>query len=89
MRIQGRTLRASNLAERRVLLSLGVDHHNFRLSRRLNPFAVARCVRRLASGRGGDLPALKAMLAKKMPPAAPVLPDSTSTPRSDGEQRAA
>jgi hypothetical protein len=89
MRIQGRTLRASNLAERRVLLSLGVDHHNFRVSRRLNPFAVARHVKRLASGRGGDMPALKAMLAKKVSPAPPVLPDSTTEPRSNDEQRAA
>jgi hypothetical protein len=89
MRIQGRTLRASNLAERRVLLTLGIDHHNFRVPRRLNPFAVARHVKRLASGRGGDLPALKALLTKMMPPALPELPDSTSEPRSDGEQHAA
>jgi hypothetical protein len=88
MRIQGRTLRASNLAERRVLLTLGVDHHNFRVSRRLNPFAVARHIKRLASGRGGDLPALKAMLAKRAP-TPPQLPDSTTEPRTDGEQRAA
>ena len=89
MRIQGRTLRASNLAERRVLLTLGVDHHNFRVSRRLNPFAVARHIKRLACGRGGDLPALKAMLAKKAGPLPPQLPDSTTEPRTDGEQRAA
>ncbi len=88
MRIQGRTLRASNLAERRVLLTLGIDHHNFRVSRRLNPFAVARAVKRCAAGKG-DLPALKAMLAKRMPPMPPALPDSTTEPRSDDEQRAA
>jgi hypothetical protein len=89
MRIQGRILRASDLRERRVLLSLGIDHLNFRVPRRLNPFAVARHIKRLASGRGGDLPALKAMLAKKVSPAPPVLPDSTTAPRSDDEQRAA
>ena len=89
MRIQGRTLRASNLAERRVLLTLGIDHLNFRVSRRLNPFAVARHVKRLASGRGGDLAVLKALLAKKAPPTPPELPDSTTEPRTDGEQRAA
>jgi hypothetical protein len=88
MRIQGRTLRASNLSERRVLLSLGIDHLNFRVSRRLNPFAVARHVRRVAEGTG-NLPALKAMLTRRMPPAPPALPDSTSEPRRDGEQRAA
>ena len=88
MRIQGRTLRASNLAERRVLLTLGIDHHNFRVSRRLNPFAVARAVRACAAGTG-DLPGLRAMLAKRTPPVPPQLPDSTTEPRTDGEQRAA
>jgi hypothetical protein len=88
MRIQGRVLRASNLAERRVLLTLGIDHLNFRVPRRLNPFAVVRHVKRLAAGRG-DLPAFKALLARKMPPSPPELPDSTTEPRTDGEQRAA
>ena len=87
MRIQGRVLRASNLAERRVLKTLGVDF--LRIPRRSNPFAVVRCIKRLASGRGGDMPALKALLAKKTPQMPPVLPDSTSEPRTDGEQRAA
>jgi len=59
MRVQGRTLRPSNLAERRVLKALGVDF--LRVPRRANPFAIARHVKRLASGRGGDLPALKAL----------------------------
>ncbi len=75
MRIQGRTLRASNLAERRVLLTLGIDHLNFRVSRRLNPFAVARSSSAAPPARG-DMPALKAMLAKRMPPVPPALPDS-------------
>jgi hypothetical protein len=89
MRIQGRTLRASNLAERRVLLTLGIDHHNFRVPRRLNPFAIARHVKRLASGRGGDLPALKTLLVKKVATTPPQLPDSTSEPRTDDQPRAA
>jgi hypothetical protein len=84
MRIQGRCLHPSNLAERRVLKGLGVDF--LRIPRKKNPFAIARCVRKLAAGRG-DLPALKAMLAK--PPAPPSLPDSTSAPRPDADQRAA
>jgi hypothetical protein len=86
MRIQGRILRASDLRERRVLKSLGVDF--LRVPRRANPFAVARHIRRLASGRGGDIEALRALM-KKVSPAPPVLPDSTTEPRSDGEQRAA
>jgi hypothetical protein len=84
MRIQGRCLHASNLAERRVLKCLGVDF--LRIPRRKNPFAIARSIRKLAAGRG-DLPALKAMLAK--PPMPPSLPDSSSEPRPDAEQRAA
>jgi hypothetical protein len=84
MRIQGRCLHASNLAERRVLKTLGVDF--VRVPRKHNPFAIARCVRKLAAGRG-DLQALKAMLAK--PPVPPSLPDSTTEPRPDADQRAA
>jgi hypothetical protein len=60
MRIRGRVLRASTLAERRVLKALGVDA--LRVPRRLNPFAVARALRRVAAGTGGDLPALKKLL---------------------------
>jgi hypothetical protein len=79
MRIQGRLLRASNLAERRVLKSLGLDA--LRVPRRLNPFMVARHVKKLAAGTGGDLPALREMLKKYRRPELPVLPDSTSEPR--------
>jgi len=94
MRIQGRQLRASNLAERRVLKSLGTDV--LRVPRKLNPFAVARHIRKIASGTGGNLPELRAALAKApasqlspMPtstdvpcmPIVPSLPDSTSEPR--------
>jgi hypothetical protein len=83
MRIQGRSLRPSNLAERRVLLGLGIDPFHFRVRRGLNPFVVARHVRKLAGGVGGDRPALRALLAKNTT-RPPELPDSTSVPR-DGE----
>jgi hypothetical protein len=92
MRIQGRQLRASTLAERRVLKALGTDV--LRVPRKLNPFAVARHIRKIASGTGGNLPDLRAMLVKapvmvKAPnvagipdtPVVPSLPDSTSEPR--------
>ncbi len=62
MRIQGRQLRASNLAERRIMKALGTDV--LRVPRRLNPFAVARFIKRLASSTGGNLPELRAMLVK-------------------------
>ena len=84
MRIQGRTLHPATLAERRVLKSLG--HDMLRVRRGINPFVVARQVRKIALGLGGDLPALRSLLAKNNP--APVeLPDSTSEPR--GGQHAA
>ena len=97
MRIQGRQLRASNLAERRVLKALGTDV--LRVPRKLNPFAVARHIRKIAAGTGGNLPELRACAGEAAgeaarpsgapPPAptcrdmpvVPALPDSTSEPR--------
>ena len=75
MRIQGRLLRPSTLAERRVLTSLGVDA--LRVPRRLNPFAVARHIRKLAGG-SGDWARLRQSL--RLPKPTPELPDSTSEP---------
>jgi hypothetical protein len=85
MRIQGRCLRPSNLAERRVLKSLGLD--SLRVPRRLNPFAVARQLRKVALGTGGDLPALRALLTKERERPVVDLPDSIPVPR--GDERAA
>jgi len=95
MRIQGRLLRPSTLAERRILKALGTDV--LRVPRKLNPFAVARHIRKIAAGTGGNLPELRAMLGAKSVgrpttvasapvispdmPGIPVLPDSTSEPR--------
>ncbi|MFO0675329.1 MAG: hypothetical protein U0169_02265 [Polyangiaceae bacterium] len=80
MRIQGRILRPATLGERRVLKALGLD--SLKVRRGMNPFAVARHVRKLAVGRGGDLPALRSMLLATKP--VPELPDSTNEPRTDG-----
>jgi hypothetical protein len=77
-------LRPSTLAERRVLKSLGLD--SLRVPRRLNPFAVARQVKKVALGTGGDLPALRALLTKNARPVID-LPDSIPVPR--GDERAA
>jgi hypothetical protein len=79
MRINGRCLRASNISERRVLKSLGLDV--LRVPRRLNPFSIARHIKKLAAGTGGNLPELRALLEKHERPAPPALPDSTSEPR--------
>jgi hypothetical protein len=63
MRINGRTLRPSNLAERRLLLSLGTAA--LRVPRNMNPFTVARRLRRAARGES-DEHALARELAAKM-----------------------
>ena len=88
MRIQGRTLRPADLAQRRVLKSLGVDE--LRVPRRMNPFAVARHIRRLAAGKGGDVQALRALVARRQGPPLE-LPDSRPNDDSHGhgEDRAA
>lgn len=52
MRVNGRTLRPSTLAERRLLLSLGTA--SLRVPRSMNPFAVARRLRRAAQGNSPD-----------------------------------
>ena len=83
MRIQGRLLRPSTLAERRVLKSLGVDA--LRVPRRSNPFAVARLIRRASLG-GPHMAKLKALVHCPAPVPAE-LPDSTSESRE--EERAA
>ncbi len=93
MRITGRILRPSNLAERRLLKSLGFDF--IRVSRAFNPYAVARLVKRITGG-GDDIRKLKIICSKKPgfgpisppPPPPPAdLPDSTSEPR-EGERAA-
>ncbi len=48
MRIIGRLLRPSTLAERRLLIGLGTDA--VRVPRNMNPFTVARRFRRAAKG---------------------------------------
>ena len=64
MRILGRTLRASDLRERRVLIALGVDPVvGLRVPRSENPFAVARTIKRLARDND-DITFLK-MIARK------------------------
>jgi hypothetical protein len=83
MRIQGRLLRPENLAERRVLKSLGVDF--LRVPRKYNPFSVARLVHRASQG-GLDTAKLRALATKRPVPVE--LPDSTSEPRREAEQAA-
>jgi len=60
MRINGRLLRPSTLAERRVLKGFGVDY--IRVPRRHNPYAVARQVQRLARGAVAELQIVKEVI---------------------------
>lgn len=62
MRINGRTLRPSTLAERRLLLSLGTEA--LRVPRDMNPFTVARRLRRAAKGTTSDHDFARALAAK-------------------------
>ncbi len=82
MRIHGRIIRPSTLSERRVLKALGLDA--VRVRRGVNPYAVARIIRRASLG-GADMSKLRAILAPRPEPAP--LPDSTSEPR-EGERAA-
>lgn len=64
MRINGRILRPSDLSERRVLLSLGVDPLlGLRVPRSANPYHVARCVRRIARAHNDDMQLLRGIVA--------------------------
>jgi len=81
MRITGRTVRPSNLAERRLLLSVGVTC--VRVARSQNPYAVARRIARLA--RGGDAADLLRLVTADRP--LRPLPFPLPTPDLDGPPR--
>jgi hypothetical protein len=69
MRICGRTLRPSTLAERRVMLALGFP--TLRVPRGMNPFIVARRVSRLARGHTDDHAYLRELVRAQRRPAPP------------------
>ena len=78
MRIAGRSLRPSNLAERRVMLALGFS--TIRVPRHANPFIVARRVSRLAKGHTDDHVYLRGLVHaqhKAVPPVPQPEPDTT------------
>lgn len=62
IRIRGRRIYPSTLAERRVLLSLGA--YPFYVPRGVSPYLVARKVARVALGQSPDLVMLREVLAK-------------------------
>jgi len=83
MRIQGRLLRPATLAERRVLLSLGVTA--LRVPRKFNPFHVARVVRRVALGPAEDMKLLRSLARRPLVPVVAVPSPGVDTPVPVGE----
>jgi hypothetical protein len=80
-RIQGRTLRPSTLAERRLLLSLGVDSVlGMRVPRSKNPYQVARVLRRLAVGASPDASMLRNIIEANKSKSVPHLPYCINEP---------
>lgn len=80
-RIQGRTLRPSTLAERRMLLSLGVDSIvGLRIPRSKNPYQVARVIKRLAEGINPDAALLRKIIETNRSKSVPHLPYCISEP---------
>jgi len=78
MRICGRVLRPSTLAERRLLLGY-FGASSLRVPRSQNPFAVARRLRRLA-GNNTDLASIKAIVGRTQKPLVPPLSPGVDLP---------
>ena len=92
MRINGRTLRASDLRERRVLVSLGIDPVlGLRVPRTQNPYHVARCIRRVARAQTDDVIFLKSVVTnsrRRVPGPSPELdvPAPVGEPLADAAE---
>jgi len=63
MRVNGRILRPSNLAERRILKGFGLDF--LRIPRHHNPFAIARQIQRLAHGEVSELRVIRDIVGEE------------------------
>jgi hypothetical protein len=63
---QGRLIRASNLAERRLLLSIGIVV--LRVPRGTNPYVVARRLERAARQEGDDIARLRELAVAPIRP---------------------
>jgi hypothetical protein len=88
MRICGRLLRPSTLAERRLLLTC-FGTSAVRVPRSQNPYAIARRIRRhLQSNELSFLKSLAAPMRKRVPPIAPDT-DSPEPPIGDDHAAAA
>ena len=86
MRVNGRTLRPSTLAERRLFTALGTT--TIKVPRSQNPYVVARRARRLADQQTPDFLMLKELVARYRPDGLPHEPtpdvDTSEPPPVDG-----
>jgi len=89
MRIQGRTLRPSNLAERRLLLS-SLGTQALRVPRTANPYLIARRLERAAKGNNPDILFVCDVLNRRGNRTRPAtkLPDQTETDHGSAPDRA-
>jgi hypothetical protein len=70
MRVNGRTLRYSNLAERRLFLSFGITE--LRVPRSVNPYTAARRISRAAKNCSQDVEFLRGLVTQVKGQALPV-----------------
>ena len=75
MRINGRTLRPSTLAERRIMFALGIP--SIRVPRGTNPFVVARRLGRLARCQNPDGEFVRQVAKKSVFPKPSPEPDTS------------
>ena len=89
MRINGRTLRPSTLAERRLMHALGVEQ--IRVGRRYNPYVVARRFARAARMQTPDHLFVREVVERsvKIPEPSPGLDHPEPAPGDAAEGRAA
>ncbi len=82
MRVRGRTLRPSTLAERRLMTALGVDF--IRVPRKHNPFIVARRFERAARCETPDHLFLRKVVQQSPRPPQPSPEPDTLDPVAQG-----
>jgi hypothetical protein len=78
MKINGRILRPTTLAERRLLLSMGVPF--VRAARSMNPYVVARRLARLAKNECPDALLLRQLVERTKAKALVIPPAEVDTP---------
>jgi hypothetical protein len=81
MRVNGRTLRPSTLAERRLFTALGTS--TIKVPRSFNPFIIARRARRLAENQSADYMLLRELVAKYNRPTSPIPSEAAPSPDVD------